>query len=69
MAAVTPQSPGVVELMQRRKLLGQCVNTLLLMGASCATKVSLSSLVPNLSDALSTPTLPTPMVIGVGKAS
>uniref|UniRef100_A0A4W5RD80 OCA domain-containing protein n=1 Tax=Hucho hucho TaxID=62062 RepID=A0A4W5RD80_9TELE len=61
--AATPQSPGVVELMQRRKLLGQCVNTLLLMGASCATKVSLNSLVPNLSGALSTPT-----VIAVGKA-
>ncbi|XP_064826438.1 NF-kappa-B inhibitor zeta isoform X1 [Oncorhynchus masou masou] len=36
--AATPQSPGEVELMQRRKLLRQCVNTLLLMGASCATK-------------------------------
>ncbi|XP_045062280.1 NF-kappa-B inhibitor zeta [Coregonus clupeaformis] len=36
--AATPQSPGVVELMQRRKLLRECVNTLLLMGASCATK-------------------------------
>ncbi|XP_055772285.1 NF-kappa-B inhibitor zeta-like isoform X2 [Salvelinus fontinalis] len=36
--AATPQSPEVVELIQRRKLLGQCVNTLLLMGASCATK-------------------------------
>jgi hypothetical protein len=67
--AATPQSPGEVELMQRRKLLRQCVNTLLLMGASCATKVSLRSLVPNLSDALSTPTLPTPTVIGVDKAS
>ncbi|XP_042175361.1 NF-kappa-B inhibitor zeta isoform X3 [Oncorhynchus tshawytscha] len=36
--AATPQSPGEVELMQRRKLLRQCVTTLLLMGASCATK-------------------------------
>ncbi|XP_072513842.1 NF-kappa-B inhibitor zeta [Salminus brasiliensis] len=32
-----PQSPQSVALMQRRKLLGDCINTLLLMGASYGT--------------------------------
>ncbi|KAJ8004021.1 hypothetical protein DPEC_G00154470 [Dallia pectoralis] len=32
------ESPEATELMQRRKLLGECVNMLLLMGSSCATK-------------------------------
>ncbi|KAL1022044.1 hypothetical protein UPYG_G00021510 [Umbra pygmaea] len=34
----SPQSPGVTELVQKRKLLAECVNTLLLMGASFGTK-------------------------------
>ncbi|XP_019898015.1 NF-kappa-B inhibitor zeta isoform X2 [Esox lucius] len=34
----THQSPGATELVQRRKLLGECVSMLLLMGSSCATK-------------------------------
>ncbi|KAL7852696.1 hypothetical protein SRHO_G00184810 [Serrasalmus rhombeus] len=32
-----PQSPQTTALMQRRKLLGECINTLLLMGASYGT--------------------------------
>lgn len=35
-----PQSPQASALMQKRKLLGECINTLLLMGASYGTKVS-----------------------------
>lgn len=35
-----PQSPQTAALMQKRKLLGECINTLLLMGASYGTKVS-----------------------------
>ncbi|GAA6090100.1 NF-kappa-B inhibitor zeta [Tachysurus ichikawai] len=33
-----PQSPQTAALMQKRKLLGDCINTLLLMGASYGTK-------------------------------
>ncbi|TSK17775.1 NF-kappa-B inhibitor zeta [Bagarius yarrelli] len=33
-----PQSPQTAALMQKRKQLGECINTLLLMGASYATK-------------------------------
>ncbi|XP_028810559.1 NF-kappa-B inhibitor zeta [Denticeps clupeoides] len=36
--AAVPLSPQSVALAQRRKLLGECVQTLLLMGASCGTK-------------------------------
>lgn len=35
-----PQSPQTAALMQKRKLLGECINTLLLLGASYGTKVS-----------------------------
>lgn len=35
----TPPSGHTVALVQRRKLLGECINTLLLMGASIETKV------------------------------
>lgn len=37
--ATAPQSPQTAALMQKRKLLGECINTLLLMGASYGTKV------------------------------
>ncbi|KAB5523365.1 hypothetical protein PHYPO_G00151710 [Pangasianodon hypophthalmus] len=33
-----PQSPQTAALMQKRKMLGECINTLLLMGASYGTK-------------------------------
>lgn len=36
---VAPQSPQNAALMQKRKLLGECINTLLLMGASYGSKV------------------------------
>ncbi|KAG7315739.1 hypothetical protein KOW79_020605 [Hemibagrus wyckioides] len=36
--ATAPQSPQTAALMQKRKLLGECINTLLLMGASYGTK-------------------------------
>lgn len=35
----SPQSPQTAALMQRRKLLGECINTLMLMGASFGTTV------------------------------
>ncbi|XP_017313475.2 NF-kappa-B inhibitor zeta [Ictalurus punctatus] len=35
---VAPQSPQNAALMQKRKLLGECINTLLLMGASYGSK-------------------------------
>ncbi|XP_060754682.1 NF-kappa-B inhibitor zeta [Neoarius graeffei] len=34
----SPQSPQAATLMQKRKLLGECINTLLFMGASYSTK-------------------------------
>lgn len=37
----TPPSGHIVALVQRMKLLGECINTLLLMGASIETKVSI----------------------------
>ncbi|KAK1802914.1 hypothetical protein P4O66_021454, partial [Electrophorus voltai] len=37
-----PQSPQAAAQMQRRKLLGECISTLLLMGACCGSKVSIN---------------------------
>lgn len=40
-----PHSAQTQELLQRRKALGECVSTLLLMGASYRTKVSLRGMI------------------------